>query len=154
VEEAAREAADQDLPRLGELAEAALAELRAMRGGEMWAAQRAALSPQARVEAALHDDAQLVLVGTIDGATVGYSVARIDDLPDGRRIGVLDDIFVEEGARGIGVGEVLMEAALQWCRDRGCVAADATALPGHRATKNFFEESGFTARLLVMHRQL
>ena len=28
---------------------------------------------------------------------------------------------------------------------------DATALPGHRQAKNFFERAGFTARLLVMH---
>ena len=32
--------------------------------------------------------------------------------------------------------------------------ADAMALPGHRATKNFFEAHGFTARALVMHRRL
>ena len=31
---------------------------------------------------------------------------------------------------------------------------DATALPGNRATKNFFEAHGFTARLLVMHHAL
>jgi hypothetical protein len=33
------------------------------------------------------------------------------------------------------------------------VGIDAFALPGMRETKNFFEGSGFTARLLVMHRQ-
>ena len=33
-------------------------------------------------------------------------------------------------------------------------AVDAFALPGHRATKNFFEEEGFTARALIMHRPL
>ena len=31
---------------------------------------------------------------------------------------------------------------------------DAMALPGHRSAKNFFEESGFTARKLVMHHRL
>ena len=31
---------------------------------------------------------------------------------------------------------------------------DATALPGDRLTKNFFESNGFTARLLIMHRRL
>jgi hypothetical protein len=34
---------------------------------------------------------------------------------------------------------------------RGCVGVDAFALPGHRAAKNFFEESGFSARAIVMH---
>ena len=31
---------------------------------------------------------------------------------------------------------------------------DAIALPGHRATKNFFEEHHFTARALTMHHRL
>ena len=31
---------------------------------------------------------------------------------------------------------------------------DATALPGHRAAKNFFEEQGFVARSLTMYRGL
>jgi hypothetical protein len=41
-----------------------------------------------------------------------------------------------------------------FCAGRGCVGIDALALPGHRAAKNFFEESGFTARAIVMHRSL
>ena len=36
----------------------------------------------------------------------------------------------------------------------GCVGVDSFALPGHRAAKNFFEESGFTARAIVMHHAL
>jgi GNAT superfamily N-acetyltransferase len=154
VEETAREAVEDDLPRLVELADGAVAELQVMRGGAIWAAQRAGISSLDRLRNALRDDAHLVLAGTIDGTTVGYAVTRIEQLHDGRQIGVLDDIFVEEGARGIGVGEALVNAALQWCREKGCVAADAAALPGHRVTKNFFEESGFTARLLIMHRTL
>ena len=47
----------------------------------------------------------------------------------------------------------MIERVLAWCRDRQCVGVDAVALPGHRATKNFFEEFGFTARALVMHHR-
>ena len=42
---------------------------------------------------------------------------------------------------------------LTWCRARDCRGIDAIALPGNRATKNFFEASGFTARMLVMHHR-
>ena len=66
----------------------------------------------------------------------------------------LDDIFVEEDARGIGVGELMMGELVSWCRDQGCFGIDVMALPGHRAAKNFFEESGFTARQIVMHHRL
>jgi hypothetical protein len=47
-----------------------------------------------------------------------------------------------------------MGELLAWFSARGCLGVDSTALPGARETKNFFEESGFTARLLVMHRRL
>jgi hypothetical protein len=47
-----------------------------------------------------------------------------------------------------------MNDLIAWCRARGCTGMDAMALPGHRQTKNFFEESGFTARKLVMHHRL
>ena len=66
-------------------------------------------------------------------------------------------IAVVEGLHGtggeVGVGEVLLGALVGWCRDRGCLGVDSTALPGHRATKNFFEEQGFVARSIVMHHR-
>ena len=80
-------------------------------------------------------------------------MARVEDLADGRRLGVVEDVFVEEQARGIGIGEALMDPAIGWFVSLGCFGADAVALPGMRATKNFFETFGFTARLLVVHRR-
>ncbi|MGH9181071.1 MAG: hypothetical protein ACRDY5_05080 [Acidimicrobiales bacterium] len=47
-----------------------------------------------------------------------------------------------------------MGRLLAWFGDRRCAGIDAVALPGQRATKNFFEGNGFTARLIVMHRRL
>ncbi|MCA1843232.1 MAG: hypothetical protein LC792_08590, partial [Actinobacteria bacterium] len=52
------------------------------------------------------------------------------------------------------VGEGMLEALVAFCVQEGCVGVDAFALPGHRAAKNFFEESGFTARAIVMHHVL
>ena len=75
-------------------------------------------------------------------------------LRNGSTLGVIDDIFVEEGARGIGVGEGMINDIIAWCQDAGCIGIDAMALPGHRQTKNFFEDAGFSARQLVMHRRL
>jgi hypothetical protein len=36
----------------------------------------------------------------------------------------------------------------------GAVGIEATALPGDRATKNFFETHGLVARALTVHRRL
>jgi GNAT superfamily N-acetyltransferase len=152
--EAARPATDADIPVLAELAEVAVAELQPMRGGDVFIATRSGRPVAEDLAVATKDPDQLVLAGTLDDAIVGYARARVDMLPDGRRLGVVDDLFVLDGARGVGLGETLMDTILAWCRERGCRGVDAVALPGHRATKNFFEESGFTARLIVMHRRL
>jgi GNAT superfamily N-acetyltransferase len=96
----------------------------------------------------------VVLVGTLDESIVGYASAEVELLRDGRKLAVVHELFVEPPARQAGVGEELMGALLAWANEQECAGADATALPGNRATKNFFEANGFTARLLVMHRDL
>jgi hypothetical protein len=54
----------------------------------------------------------------------------------------------------VGIGEAIVEVMGERFGAAGCRGIDVIALPGHRAAKNFFEEQGFTARALVMHREL
>jgi GNAT superfamily N-acetyltransferase len=154
VDEACRPAEAADVARLAELARAAIAELAPMRGGAVWKAREARAEPiEEGFEALLDDPDTRVVVAAIDGVVVGYAVVRLEYLGDGTVLGVIDDIFVEEGARQVGLGELMIGDLMAWCEERKCVGMDAMALPGHRATKNFFEESGFTARQLVMHHR-
>jgi GNAT superfamily N-acetyltransferase len=153
--EGVRPATEDDLARLAELARAAIAELGPMRGGAVWAAREARPEPvEASLKASLADDKTRVVVGTIDNFPVGYGAVHVEVLNDGSLLGVVDDIFVEEGAREVGVGEAMLGDLIAWCEARGCAGMDAMALPGHRSAKNFFEDSGFTARKLVMHHRL
>jgi ribosomal protein S18 acetylase RimI-like enzyme len=99
------------------------------------------------------DDA-LVVVGTIDDVVVGYGAVLVETLRSSAHLGVITDLFVEEEARSVGVGEAMIGALVARCRALDCVGIDASALPGHRAAKNFFETHGFTARALVMHHRL
>jgi GNAT superfamily N-acetyltransferase len=154
VDEACRPAGVADVPRLAELNRAVIDELAPMRGGAVWKAREARQEPlEERLEELLDDPDARVLVATIDGTVVGYAVAHLEQLTDGSVLGVIDDIFVEEGARQVGLGELMIDDLITWCDERKCLGMDAMALPGHRATKNFFEESGFTARQLVMHHR-
>ena len=41
---------------------------------------------------------------------------------------------------------------IAWAHEAGAVGIDALALPGDRATKNFFETAGLTARAILVHR--
>ncbi|CAN5201986.1 hypothetical protein BH18ACT4_BH18ACT4_14680 [soil metagenome] len=153
--EEARPATDADLGWLAELARHAIPELASTKGGRVWARREARLeSVDSSLAAAMSDDDQLVLAGTLDGVIVGYAAVRIERLRDGGRLGVVDDIYVEPDGRGVGLGEVLMDAIVTWCEERGCIGVDALALPGNRATKNFFEAFGLVARAIVVHRPL
>jgi GNAT superfamily N-acetyltransferase len=132
-----------------------MVELAPMRGGAIWLAREARLEPvEESLATAVADEHSRVVAGTFDGVVVGYAVARTEDMPRGGRLGVVKEIFVESEARGVGVGEAMMDDLVAWCRDRECVGIDSMALPGARETKNFFEDSGFTARQLVMHKPL
>lgn len=155
MEEGCRPAVPADAGRLGELAAAAIDELRPQRGGAVWSRREArAQPPGASILSALGDPLRLVVAGTIDDVVVGYAVVRRERLRTGEWIGVVEDLFVEPGAREVGVGEAMMDHLLAWCRQHGCVGIDALALPGNRAAKNFFERFGLTARAIVVHRDL
>jgi GNAT superfamily N-acetyltransferase len=143
--EAARPARAGDRERISELRAQFFTELRAYRGGELWVRER--------MTAARLDESG-AFVGTLDDAVVGYGIVEVTELRDGGRIGTVTELFVEPEAREVGVGETLVGKLLEWCREHRCSWVDATALPGHRAAKNFFEEQGFVARSLTMHRRL
>ena len=152
--EEARVADDAELGRVAELARELRQELRAERGGALWETREARPEPldDAFAELSKRDDA-LVVVGTTEDLVVGYGIARWETLRDGTRLGVIDEIYVEPEARAIGVGELVVERLVAFCMEADCLGVDATALPGHRQAKNFFERAGFTARELVMHRR-
>jgi ribosomal protein S18 acetylase RimI-like enzyme len=153
--EGCRPATDDDLPRLAELARLAIAELYPMKGGDVFAAREARGEPfDESLKKDLADPEARVLCGTIDDVVIGYAVVRIEPLPDGGRMGVVSDIFVEIDAREVGVGEAMLDDVVEWCRAADCTGIDSYALPGNRSTKNFFETFGFTARMIVVHKWL
>lgn len=154
MEVAARPATAEDLPAVAALASAAIEELTPHRGGEVWRRQQARpVPPDASLQADLRAPDAHVVVGTIDGTPVGYGVVRVETLRDGSRLGVVSDLFTDEGARGVSVGEHVMGALVAWAQAQRCFGIDSLALPGDRETKNFFETFGLVARAIVVHRR-
>lgn len=153
--ESCRPASPADVGEIVKLSRAMRAELGPMKGGPLLLEREARAEPLDDTYAALLErgDARLV-VGCIDEIVVGFGAVEVETLGDGSRLGIVTDLFVDEGARSIGVGEAIVAALIEFCTEHECRGMDARALPGHRATKNFFEEHGFTARALVMHRAL
>lgn len=156
MEEDARPATQADLPEVSELCRAALAELGGQdRGGALYAAREARAEPvENSLGAALGDPTRHVVVGTVDGTVLGFATAHLEWLRNDVLLGVVEEIFVHGDARGVGVGAAMMAVLMDWFRAHECDGVDALALPGMRASKNFFEQAGFSARLIVMHHRM
>ncbi len=154
--ESARLATTDDLASIDEIGRAVLAPLPEARGGPIFTAFELGFSsPVERASAALESpDAKGCAVGEFEGVVFGYAVWTVEALATGDHLGRLHDFTVHPDARGVGIGEAMMNLVVADLTERGCVGVDAWALPGDRATKNFFESFGLKARLLTAHRKL
>ena len=145
-----------DLSDAGEIAELcaeAINSLKESRNGQAMLLGRAgligkALSRPGGLARLLADVHTTVLAGMLDEVVVGFAVAR----NDGR--GSIDAIYVTPGARGIGVGQALLESVVEALASRGCVELDVDCLPGDRSSKRLMESSGFKARQITMTRHI
>jgi GNAT superfamily N-acetyltransferase len=135
------------------LLERALGDVISMRGG---ATLVGPISATELLDAWFAPDAATALyIGEFHGALVGLLAVSTFRRPGSAEpSGWVECCYVEGEARGVGVGSALMEAAVGWCTENGCVDIDALALPGDRATKQRLEAAGFTARLLTLNRRL
>ena len=61
--------------------------------------------------------------------------------------------MVDEGARGLGVGEALTRAALDEARARGLGAVDLTSRPSRAAAHRLYEKLGFSTRETALYRK-
>ena len=75
-------------------------------------------------------------------------------LVNASRTGVISTVYVDPGARELGLGDALLATLLDAARDAGMHALESTALPGDRDTKNLFERAGLVARLIVVSQRL
>ena len=153
--ESARTASSGDLELIGDLAEQIAIELGPHRGGQLFFQREGLPGTDAGLarEALVDTDSHLV-VGEFMGCVLGYGLARMEPLPDGTRLARVHALVVLEAARGVGIGEAMMNLLMEKCSAAGCIAIDSLALPGDRHTKNFFESFGLKARLLTVSKQL
>jgi GNAT superfamily N-acetyltransferase len=150
--ELARPARAEDRQTCTRLLSQALVAAESMRGGAALVGDATTVTLLARWTQP--GDTALLLVGEYEGVVVGLMAVTTSSGPRGVTTGLIECSYVETGARGVGVGTTLMDAAVDWCSERGCEAVDALALPGDRSTKQRLEAAGFTARLLTLSRRL
>jgi GNAT superfamily N-acetyltransferase len=135
-----------DVDQLELLEAEARATLIEQRGGRRWLETH---------QARRHEDWRMAIaagavdVAEIDDVVVGYLV-----LDAGDDVARILDVYVSPGAREVGFGDALIEAAVAKARAVGCRSIEGEALPGDRDTKNLYERAGITARLIIVAKQL
>lgn len=151
--EHARKADATELGFIAGLWAEAVSELDGQRGGFLLAGSLTRPDLDAALKEAQSDPERLIVLGLLDGAGVGFASA-VRDRDRREPVAAIEVIYVQPDARQVGVAEAMVGAVMRWADERGCVGVDAPALPGNRSAKAFFEDNGFTARLLVMHHPL
>ncbi len=150
-----RPAVASDLEVIASLIEAVHAELAPERGGAVWLVSEArALPLRPSLGADIGTPDVHVSVSGIDDVVLGVAVTRLHGLHDKSRVALVSELVVDPQARGVGLGVALLDDAVEWARGMGAVGIESTALPGQRATKNFFEAAGMKARLLTVYASL
>lgn len=86
-----------------------------------------------------------------EGAIVGSLTLVTFRIPTGMRAWI-EDVVVDEAARGAGVGEALNLAALEAARARGCKTVDLTSRPSREAANRLYQRLGFQARETNIYR--
>ncbi len=143
-----RPASIADVPALIDLEAAARDGIADVRGGALRLAECPPITDWA---ALLADPDQHVFAGTLDDVVLAFMVVVMQPA---RQRSLVTHVFVDEGARELGLGDTMIEHAIAATNDAGLAGIESTALPGDRETKNLFERAGMTARKLTVYKSL
>lgn len=94
-----------------------------------------------------------LLVARIDGVIVGALTLVVFPIPSGKRARI-EDVVVDDAARGQGVGSVLTQEALSIARVLGARTVDLTSRPSREAANRLYERMGFARRDSSVYRKV
>ena len=92
-----------------------------------------------------------VLVARADGEIVGTLTLVMFPIPTGMRAWI-EDVVVDEAARGRGAGEVLTREAVRLATEAGARTIDLTSRPSRGAANRLYERLGFRLRDSKVYR--
>ena len=94
---------------------------------------------------------RLIAATRADGDVVGMLTLVLFRIPTGRRAWI-EDVVVDERARGQGVGEALTREALRVARDSGARTVDLTSNRSREAANRMYRKLGFSRRDTNVYR--
>jgi ribosomal protein S18 acetylase RimI-like enzyme len=93
----------------------------------------------------------VVFLARVDGEIMGSLTLAFYRIPTGLKSWI-EDVVVDEAARGRGVGEALNEAALGVARARGAKDVSLTSRPSREAANRLYRRIGFEPRETNLYR--
>jgi ribosomal protein S18 acetylase RimI-like enzyme len=103
------------------------------------------------LEEMVASEASTVFIGRVDGRIVGSLTLAMFRIPTGVRAWI-EDVVVDDSARGHGVGEALNRAALDFAREHGAITVDLTSRPSREAANRLYQRMGFKLRESNLYR--
>ncbi|MDH4169779.1 MAG: GNAT family N-acetyltransferase [Acidimicrobiia bacterium] len=85
------------------------------------------------------------------GRIVGSLTLAVFRIPTGLRAWI-EDVVVDESARGQGIGALLNQAAIERARQLGCTTVDLTSRPSREAANRLYQRLGFVPRDTNVYR--
>jgi len=95
--------------------------------------------------------ATTLLIARTGDTVVGTLSLVMFPIPTGLRAWI-EDVIVDEAARGQGIGEALMAEALRIAGQAGARTVDLTSRPSREAAGRLYERVGFQSRSTRMYR--
>ena len=105
------------------------------------------------------DERSPVFVAEDADGVLGYCFCQLQErrglnnMPDGREL-YIDDLCVDEAARGRQVGRQLYDYVCAYAKNLGCGAVTLNVWEGNTAARAFYERMGMTVRKTVMETKL
>jgi ribosomal protein S18 acetylase RimI-like enzyme len=106
---------------------------------------------RAELEEIVQSSATDLFLARVDGQIVGSLTLATFRIPTGLRAWI-EDVVVDDSARGHGVGAALNIAALEEARRRGAVTVDLTSRPSREAANKLYKKLGFVERETNVYR--
>ena len=100
----------------------------------------------------LVDDTDTVLfLARLEGRIVGSLTLAMFRIPTGMKAWI-EDVVVDDAARGHGIGAALNRAALEEARRRGAKDVNLTSRPSRQAANRLYQRLGFVLRESNLYR--
>ncbi len=91
------------------------------------------------------ESSTLIICRADSGSIIGAANVAVYRVPTGIRA-IIEDVIVDESARGQGIGEVLVRRCLDIAREKGASGVSLTSNPKREAANRLYQRMGFKKR--------